>query len=307
VLLARLVKAGTRTPDLTSKPPLGYAAIEILGESESSGVTPPAEVLLFGSDDQHILTVWRIKDGDNLVGHLVLALDVSLLPNIMSKVSVSDGYAELSQGIGGGKPLVLSRGGDPGLRRGIAAERAKVEGTPWRLAFWPGGRLAPPEPLIELPDWAIPAAAGSLLFAILLVVFVRQRARARVAAAAALEGQEKKVAAAAERVAAKAAAAAAGETPSADGIEAAYATLDEPTAESGIVVEEGAGAMEMPAEIFRAYDIRGVVDEGLSANVVHQIGRAIGAEPYDRGQQTIVVGRDGRNYGTQLQHALIER
>ena len=70
VLLAWLVKAGTRTPELTSKPPLGYAAIEILSESETTGRAPPAEALLFGSDDQHILTVWRINAGDALVGQI---------------------------------------------------------------------------------------------------------------------------------------------------------------------------------------------------------------------------------------------
>lgn len=310
VLLARLLETGIRAPDLTSKPPLGYAAIEILSESESSGNTPPAEVLLFGSEDQHILTVWRISAGGELVGHLVLALDVSMLPGIMSKVSVADGYAELTQGLGGGKPLVLARGGDPALRKGIATVRAKVEGTPWRVAFWPGGRLAPPEPLIELPDWAIPAAGASLLLVILLVVFVRQRNRTRAEAAEAITVEEQKAAAAARKAATKAKAAVAspaeGAAVSADGVEAAYAALDQPAAESGIVVEEGAGAMDMPAEIFRAYDIRGIVDEGLSAEVVSQIGRAIGAEAYDRGQQTIVVGRDGRNSGPQLQEALIE-
>jgi len=310
VLMARLVKVGTRTPDLTSKPPLGYAAIEILSESEQTGKVPPAEALLFGTDDQHILTVWRVNEGGTLVGHLVLALDVSLLPAVMSKVNVADGYAELTQGLGSGRPLVLGKGGDPGLRQGVAAMRAKVQGTPWRVAFWPGGRLAPAEPLVELPDWAIPAAGGSLVLIILLVVFMRQRARTRAEAAEDAASQEQKMAAAAQKVAAKAAAvrsgAAQGEAVSTDGVEAAYAALDDAPAESGIVVEEEAGAMDMPAEIFRAYDIRGIVDQGLSAGVVTQIGRAIGAEAYDRGQQTIVVGRDGRNSGPELQAALVE-
>jgi len=309
VLLARLVDVGTRTPDLASKPPLGYAAIEILSESEKTGQAPPGEALLFGSEDQHILNVWRINQGDALAGHLVLALDVSLLPAIMSKVDVADGYAELTQGIGGGRPLVLSKGGRAGLRQGIAAVRAKVEGTPWRVAFWPGGRLAPPEPLVVLPDWAVPAAGGALVLAILLVAFVGQRQRAQVAAAVAEQDREEKAKAAAKKVAAKAAAgtpASDGEAKAADGVEAAYAALDESPAQDGIVVEEEADEMSMPAEIFRAYDIRGIVDKGLTAEVVRQIGRAIGAEAYDRGQQTIVVGRDGRNSGPQLQDALVE-
>jgi phosphomannomutase/phosphoglucomutase len=309
VLLARLVNAGTRTPDLTSKPPIGYAAMQMLGESEKSGKAPPPEALLFGSDDQHILTLWRINEGGTLAGHLVLALDVSLLPELVSRVSVPDGYAELTQSSGGGRPLVLARGGDPGVRQGPAAVRAKVEGTPWRVAFWPGNRLLPPEPLIDLPDWVIPAVAGALVVIIVLVVVLRQRARARVEAAAEEVDRQKKLEAAARQVTAKAAA----QTPaegvvaeSAGGVEVAYAALDEPPAEAGIVVEEQAGAMEMPAEIFRAYDVRGSVEEGLSAEVVGQIGRAIGAEAYERGQQTIVVGRDGRNSGPELQGALIE-
>ena len=309
VILARLVDAGTRTPDLSSKPPLGYAAIQMLGESEKSGKTPPPEALLFESDDQHILTLWRINEGGTLAGHLVLALDVSLLPELVSRVSIPDGYAELTQSSGGGKPLVLARGGDPGVRQGPAAVRVKVGGTPWRVAFWPGGRLSPPEPLIDLPDWVIPGVAGALVVIIVLVVVLRQRARARVGAAAEEADRQKKLEAAAKQAAAKAAAkAAAGGagTESAEGVEAAYAALDESAAEGGIVVEEEAGAMKMPAEIFRAYDVRGIVEEGLSADVVRQVGRAIGAEAYERGQQTIVVGRDGRNSGPELQEALIE-
>lgn len=308
VLLARLVKAGTRTPQLTSKPPLGYAAIEMMSESEKTGKAPPPEALLFGSEDQHVLTIWRVNEGETLVGHLVLALDVSLLPALMSRMKVADGYAELIQGSdGGGKPLVLARGGDKSARQGRSVARVKVEGTPWRVAFWPGGRLAPPEPLVELPDWVIPAAAGAVVLSIVLVVVVRQRARPRVEAVDEEAEREKKLQEAARKVAAKAAAEVAAAGPeSADGVEAAYAALDDAPAAPGIVVEEGAGAMEMPAEIFRAYDIRGVVDEGLSADVVRQIGRAVGAEAYDRGQQTIVVGRDGRNSGPEYQEALIE-
>ncbi len=309
VLLARLVKAGTRAPDPTSKPPLGYAAIEMLSESEKSGKAPLAEVLLFGSDDQHILTVWRINAGGTLVGHLVMALDVSLLPALMSRGSIPDGYAELTQGSGGGQPLVLARGGDKGVRQGPAAVRVKVQGTPWRVALWAGGRLAPPEPLIDLPDWAIPAGGGAVVVIIVLVVVLRHRTQARADAAAAEAEREKKLEAAAKQAAAKAAAqtaAGAGQADSADGVEAAYAALDETPAQGGIVVEEEAGAMDMPAEIFRAYDIRGVVEQGLSAEVVSQIGHAIGAQAYDRGQQTIVVGRDGRNSGPELQDALVQ-
>jgi phosphomannomutase/phosphoglucomutase len=58
--------------------------------------------------------------------------------------------------------------------------------------------------------------------------------------------------------------------------------------------------------IFRAYDIRGIVDRTLDAGVVEQIGRAIGSEALQCGRNTVVVGRDGRLSGPKLTAALID-
>lgn len=65
-------------------------------------------------------------------------------------------------------------------------------------------------------------------------------------------------------------------------------------------------SVEISPEIFRAYDIRGVVSKNLSAAVVREIGRAIGSEAYERGQQGMVVARDGRTSSPELGDALIE-
>jgi len=58
--------------------------------------------------------------------------------------------------------------------------------------------------------------------------------------------------------------------------------------------------------IFRAYDIRGIVGDTLTSKIVFQIGQAIGSEAQRRGQDKIVVARDGRLSGPQLLDALIE-
>jgi len=57
--------------------------------------------------------------------------------------------------------------------------------------------------------------------------------------------------------------------------------------------------------IFRAYDIRGIVDRTLTAQAVELVGRAIGSEALQRGRNTVVVGRDGRLSGPILASALI--
>ena len=62
----------------------------------------------------------------------------------------------------------------------------------------------------------------------------------------------------------------------------------------------------LPASIFRAYDIRGVVGETLTPEIVRWIGRAIGAEAHRRGVPALATGRDGRHSGPALHAALIE-
>lgn len=58
--------------------------------------------------------------------------------------------------------------------------------------------------------------------------------------------------------------------------------------------------------IFRTYDIRGIVDQTLTPEVVASIGQAIGTEAGVRKQQTVVVGRDGRLSSPEFAEALIK-
>ena len=58
--------------------------------------------------------------------------------------------------------------------------------------------------------------------------------------------------------------------------------------------------------IFKAYDIRGVVDRTLTAEAVRAIGAALGSEGRARGVREIAVGRDGRLSGPRLRDALID-
>jgi phosphomannomutase/phosphoglucomutase len=60
----------------------------------------------------------------------------------------------------------------------------------------------------------------------------------------------------------------------------------------------------IPPEIFKAYDIRGIVGRTLTPGIVEQIGRAIGSEARDRGRTKVAIGRDGRLSGPQLSAAL---
>ena len=62
--------------------------------------------------------------------------------------------------------------------------------------------------------------------------------------------------------------------------------------------------MNTPKEIFKAYDIRGIVGKTLTPDIVEAIGHAIGSEATARAQKEICIGRDGRLSGEELAAAL---
>ncbi len=62
----------------------------------------------------------------------------------------------------------------------------------------------------------------------------------------------------------------------------------------------------LPPEIFKAYDIRGIVGKTLTPKIVSTIGRSIGSELIARGGREIAIGRDGRLSGPELSAALAD-
>ena len=59
-----------------------------------------------------------------------------------------------------------------------------------------------------------------------------------------------------------------------------------------------------PKEIFKAYDIRGIVGKTLTPKIVEAIGHALGSEAKQRMQHEICIGYDGRLSGPELAEAL---
>ena len=58
---------------------------------------------------------------------------------------------------------------------------------------------------------------------------------------------------------------------------------------------------QLPAEIFKAYDIRGIVNKSLTADVVRQIGHALGSLAVEQG----LLVRVPERYRVDAHHWLI--
>ena len=71
-----------------------------------------------------------------------------------------------------------------------------------------------------------------------------------------------------------------------------------------IKIMQSPKTIAVPKEIFKAYDIRGIVGKTLTPEIVEAIGRALGSEARQRSQTEICIGYDGRLSGPELAEAL---
>jgi phosphomannomutase len=64
--------------------------------------------------------------------------------------------------------------------------------------------------------------------------------------------------------------------------------------------------VELVQEIFRAYDIRGVIDKTLDSGIAKSVGQVVGTLALEKNAGPVVVARDGRISGPYLMEGMIE-
>ena len=139
----RVFLPGQYHEDTESKPPLGFASLDLLNKAEKSTVKLEAEVHAFNSPDAHVVLIRRVQGpNQELLGLVHVSLEVEPFIAFDKKADVDGGYAELVQETGK-TPLVLSKSGNDHYRQGSPVI-SEVKGTHWRIEYWPKGNIAPP-------------------------------------------------------------------------------------------------------------------------------------------------------------------
>jgi phosphomannomutase / phosphoglucomutase len=325
-LKLRYLKPGAYEVDSVSVPPLSYASIDMLKKAETKSRIS-SEVHLFGTPNQHIVMIERVvNDAFELVGLLHLSLDVNFFESLTKDIVLDDGYVEVTQAAAG-KTLALAKLGNNGLKRGEATT-VSINDTRWVVSYWSGGEviIASDESSPGLP--IIPIIVVLLLL-VGIVYFVMQKrgsssevsdddpvdyqGAVRAIAEGAHPGVEHMIPhlPKGERITANL-------KPVSQGMTGDDVTMmAKPLSETEAVTEpvEEAAPVEAPKKeetlkidpvIFRAYDIRGIVEKSLTVEAVYEIARAIGTMAHEQGQQGIVVARDGRLSSPMLGEALIK-
>ena len=71
-------------------------------------------------------------------------------------------------------------------------------------------------------------------------------------------------------------------------------SVDLEASTGAIVQEKSSLELDVSPSIFRAYDIRGIVNETLSAGIIELLGKSIASEALAQGQKSLCIGYDGR-------------
>jgi len=279
-----LVGPDIQTLMASENPGFSYAALDQLFMASKAAKASPAQIDSSGKVPLLNL-VEPIVSKDAVLGFILASFPASEVSGLASALSLGSGFLELKQ-----SGLSLGQVGDVSLL-GAANENVKaIDNT--RFSIAKSGGVSQ---FGEVEGWttsiALVLLGGLGLLAGLFWSSIRAWRQAR------LEGAQ--------------AATAATDKPAR--LSTPALRLDNVADDSNADTQETAPLKppetrghEVDRSIFRAYDIRGVLDKTLDTRVAKLIGQAVGSEAVERGVTQIVVGRDGRLSGPSLQEALMD-
>ncbi len=311
--------------------PITFATLLALRQAANDGQADIA-VMQPGTEKAYVQIV-RQQGG----GFLLLALNTSLLNKLSSSLDSNAGYWTITQG--GNARLVLAAAGDQQLAQQVKPLTGQIAGSHWQLNFWPAPKAAAAFNVI----WLIPAVLLAIALWWLSAPLLLTKGKSRptnnapepVTSQAPRQSSTVTKDAAtivSENVPEKTTAAA----PSAAELPTAQPAAPEPAEDIDLLYDEAfdtprssdlddtvdsrstpdvlefdltpqaAKPAAIDAAIFKTYDIRGLVDSQLTANVMQQLGQAIGSEAQARGVNTLVVARDGRASSEDFAKAMMQ-
>jgi len=286
----------------------GYALLEMLMAAEN-GLSPPLQ--LHGSlQPPMLVAATAVKSGDSIAGYIAITVDPEYILSRFAPDTSSVGYVSLSQNNGRQAATVLKQYGAL-ESAGKMTQKLPVGGTLFRIEL----------PLVfhaELMNTSVLVTAlvlGVLMLAAAGVLFLKNRQWSQE------QPPEKVIAvipepAEVEETGLREAPVPAESPalkprppePPARGQEA-----DPPPMRLRYDIQQrhsekpsGMNPVALTAEIFRAYDIRGVIGETLDAGVAAQVGRVLGTLALEKSAGPVVVARDGRLSGPALVAGMIE-
>ena len=303
----KILIAGSVDIDPNGIAPIRFAELDLLRRSER-GENAFAEAALINEKWQ-IHFVSRVTAGKDLplIGTLMLTLDGESLKKNFQSGSSTLGEKKLEQKFSNSPTLTLFKtgNGNTGPSRSLA-----IPGSNWEVRFTGSDALL--QQAEEAPTLWILALGCTTAFSLFMAI-VLSRFLTRVE-----QGAEQKLAPTIAETTKKTSTSVADAAPSPlfqkqDILDIAVIDEDENILglndtrnKKQFTAPVALDEASVPAHIFRSYDIRGVVGKDLDVALAEKIGQAVGSEALDKGEQSLIVARDGRTHSQELTNSLIK-
>ncbi len=313
----RAVPAGLVTPDPSGALPVSYSTLELLRQAERGASTLPAEMHQVGTPDMHVAVAVPVTStqGGSVRGLLVAALPGNAVQQSIDTLGQQAGRIEVIQKVAG-RPVTVAVNAGAMTAQGPATAALEVPGTILEVAYWPlpvdsggwvvSGAIAAGGALLVLAigwawgNWLRRAYAADekvVVDAVRDLARFQQQGATPATALGDTAGLLRALRMATDRRSEpRTPGATATKTPAPPPVE------PKPAAEPPPAPGE---PHEFSESVFRAYDIRGVFGEALTVEFAYELGRAVGSAVFERGEQQIAVGRDGRPSSQSLTEALV--
>jgi phosphomannomutase/phosphoglucomutase len=325
-------------PDNSINPPISYACLDLLHKSRM-GDSSIVEIHLLGKPEQHIDIARNIKGNDSkTLGNLLVTLPVQAVKQVVKQMKTSTGLLELLQTNSRGQSITIISRGNNEFKSGEPLIMIPIKNTLLKIAYWPNDGIVGLDNNSTMMFWAIVAAVWIVLSLILYLMYKRlykallndqvmiiklvkdiqvgemsnrypislknclgamEQLRMIAGNMTGLREKNKNTDSPKSALAEAAEVSQLSElslTPSTDALEVRDLTSKKATLPES----------SLDTSIFKAYDIRGIVNKTLTTAIAQKIGHALGSEAHYRDQQKIVVARDGRLSGPELSKALID-
>jgi phosphomannomutase/phosphoglucomutase len=314
---------------------LSYAGLDLVCRAGRQRNVTRLEVHRTGSPEEHLALAAPVLDaeGQSLLGVVHVALPISLLPSL-EDAGGGWGHLGFQQWVAN-EPVTLTMGDGAATLPKLPDSQLPIEGTSLRVAVWVGAQV--PDTVLL---WRIATAYLMSLTLVALATWLPLRGLRR-----SLMSDYKGVVSLVEDAVSgrkmrtfrcglvetqplvdaltgllhplPPVGASAHSVPEAErpGLGEQTVTAGKPAAKSraeSTQITPSDAAYEplsriesVPAWIFRAYDIRGVVDRDLTTDLMYAIGLAVGTEVAELGDHSVAVGRDSRPSGKGLAKSLV--
>lgn len=306
-LKVRLLPSGSAVMDVAGPTPLRFTELDLIRRAERDREALPEVAAI--NDQWQLHLIGPVRDGEKkIVGTLMVTLDATELQQSFRVGNNNLGESQLIQKFTGSTPQTIVKTGQGNLG---ASQEFPVAGSHLSVKFTPSTNLL--DVASELPTLWLLIVSITTVVGLMLAWFASKFIVSRQPVPSVLP-------------------LATGQVPRAGGVnksadDAMVRSLYQNQEILDITVIEGDEDIlglkdatgkkaapktiqtidpeSVPANIFRAYDIRGVVGKGLTPDLAEKIGQALGSEALDQGEASMVVARDGRLHSEELADRLI--